>query len=444
MNQAVNVEVGILKGKQIRIRFSGKYLSGKDNDGYFGEYTAELSGDCIKLFNSERTLKCSDELSLIPCNLTADSFEIEDVVIGIDFHWEKKEKQNFQGALKLKKTDDHFIQVINVIPIENYLISVISSEMSENSSLQLLKAHAIISRTWVLKQIELKQKKSGINKGEKQSKEEIDWQDGNDHQDFHVCADDHCQRYQGISKNPNPNVIKAVNATRGQVLIYEHELCDARFSKSCGGHTEIFSSCWQDVDVPYLKGFRDVSEKEDKDWNLQDESNAKAFILDDVPAWCNTRDKDILKQVLKDYDFQTEDFYRWKIEYTQEEISSLLKEKSGIDFGEIKEFKVLERGVSGRIVKLKIIGTLHELVIGKELKIRKYLSKSHLYSSALIIETPDKKNNIPQKFILHGAGWGHGVGLCQIGAAVMAHNGVNYIDILKHYYKAAQVQKYYA
>jgi len=374
-------------------------------------------------------------------NATSADFDLLNVTIGKDFHWERKENQRFTGSLKII-IEKNKLTAINILPIEDYLTSVISSEMSATSSLELLKAHAVISRSWLLAQIQQS------TKGEKKEscsvsqsgEERICWYDREDHLHFDVCADDHCQRYQGITRANTQAVKEAIEATWGEILTHEGKICDTRFSKSCGGVSELFENCWENEPHPYLiKVIDNAPEKDENAQDLTKESNAEKWIRSSHQSFCNTTDKKILSQILNSYDRETPDFYRWKVAYSQQELAALIHKRTGIDFGEIIDLIPVERGASGRLVKLKIEGTLHSLIIGKELEIRKTLSQSHLYSSAFIVEKENIENNIPQKFVLTGAGWGHGVGLCQIGAAVMAEKGYGYKDILAHYYKNTEL-----
>ncbi|KAA6321045.1 hypothetical protein EZS27_029257 [termite gut metagenome] len=382
-----------------------------------------------------------DELLFEPADEAASGFELKDVTIGINFHWERKEDQRFQGALKII-AEDGKLAGINIIGVEDYLTSVISSEMSATASLELLKAHAVISRSWLLKSLT-------PNPSPKERKEEpnpagtlIRWYDRSSHLHFDVCADDHCQRYQGITRASTEVVRQAIAATRGQVLMYEDQICDARFSKCCGGAFEEFQYCWEDVEHPYLSKQRD-SQSATELPDLRTEAEAERWIRTAPEAFCHTTDKHILSQVLNNYDQETIDFYRWKVEYTGQELSELIFRRSGIDFGTILDMIPIERGTSARLTKLKIIGSKRTLIIGKELEIRRTLSSSHLYSSAFVIDKVDVKDGIPARFILTGAGWGHGVGLCQIGAAVMGEQGYAYDDILLHYYTGAGIDKLY-
>ena len=356
----------------------------------------------------------AEERLFVPAEQGA-SFTLRDVVIGIGFHWERKEEQTFCGALLLKMEEGQ-VRAVNVVSVETYLTSVISSEMSANASLELLKAHAVISRSWLLVMMDNRQqttdnrRQTTVNCHEQLREDSIiRWYDSEAHVGFDVCADDHCQRYQGITRQSNPQVVEAIEATRGLVLTYEGKICDARFSKCCGGMTEVFESCWENIRHPYLVA------KED--------------------PYCNTKDKRILSQVLNNYDQETVDFYRWEVTYTTDELSELVKRKSGIDFGRILDLVPLKRGASGRIIILKIIGEKRTLTIGKELEIRKWLGESHLYSSAFEVE------KTADGFTLHGKGWGHGVGLCQIGAAVMGDQGIPYDEILTFYYPHAELTK---
>ena len=368
------------------------------------------------------------ELTFVPQHVSA-SFSIDDVTIGVHFHWERKETQVFQGVLRLVVEADK-ICAINELPVENYLTSVISSEMNATSSPEFLKAHAVISRSWLLAQMEkrkqMKKESGSFFSFIKKEDELIRWYDREDHSIFDVCADDHCQRYQGITRATNKHVAEAVRGTRGQILMHDGEICDARFSKCCGGVTEEFQYCWEDTPKPYLVSIAD------KDMG---DSHTEPF--------CNTQDTRILKQVLNDYDQETPDFYRWEVSYTQEQLSALVSEKLKMDFGKILELIPVERGKSGRISKLKIVGEQRQFTIGKELEIRRVLSESHLYSSNFEVETERNAGGEPVRFTLKGAGWGHGVGLCQIGAAVMGEKGYHYDEILLHYYRGATIEKIY-
>lgn len=363
-------------------------------------------------------------------------FVLKGVTIGINFHWEQQEDQTFEGDLELKIIDGK-IQAINHILLEKYLLSVISSEMSATSNSEFLKTHAIISRSWLMAQLENSKKESVFNKTENE-KEIITWFDREDHTDYDVCADDHCQRYQGVSKASTKAVRQAIEATRGIFLTYENKVCDARFYKCCGGATEHFEDVWQPEHHPYLLKIWDGEKSTNTYGDLTVEGKAKSFILDKPDVYCNTSDQEILSQVLNDFDQSTADFFRWKVDYAQDELSELIKKRSGIDFGDIIDLIPLERGESGRIIKLKIVGSIRTMIIGKELLIRKYLSESHLYSSAFVVE-----KSIDNTFSLSGAGWGHGVGLCQIGAAVMSVKGFNNKEILLHYFPNSELKRLY-
>jgi len=427
------VSVGILWNKEISFLLntdylcSGKYITGKQTMSY---------QDGNILWNGETY----QDILFEPQAENA-SFTLENVVFGINFHWEQKENQEFRGALKLI-VENEMITAINLISVEDYLTSVISSEMSAMASLELLKAHAVISRSWLLAQIEKNKEIVSDNKTysafTENENEIIRWYDREDHVNFDVCADDHCQRYQGITRiSSNIDTVKqAINETRGQVLKYDSRICDTRFSKCCGGVSEEFQNCWEDIKFPYLTAVKDdVENSKTPDLSVEDE--ASKWILSCPSAYCNTQDKKILEQVLNNYDRETADFYRWQVTYSQHELSELIFKRSGIDIGTISELIPLQRGTSGRIIKLKIIGSKRTMTIGKELEIRRILSTSHLYSSAFVVEK-DATN-----FILKGAGWGHGVGLCQIGAAVMGEKGYTYDKILLHYYIGADIEKIY-
>ena len=367
------------------------------------------------------------------------------MTIGVDFHWQRDEDQSFTGKLKFI-VENGKLTAVNILSVEDYLLSVISSEMSATSSAELLKAHAVISRSWLLAQMDKTARlKAGAEKYTTSfmtEKELTKWYDREDHSNFDVCADDHCQRYQGITRASTPEVEHAINETYGLVLMFGDAVCDARFYKCCGGITELFENVWEPVSHPYLQMVIDNDRAPAGfETDLTREENAVRWIKGNPPAFCNTNDREVLSQVLNNYDQETTDFYRWKVIYTQQELSDLVRSRTGIDFGMITDLEPLTRGVSGRIIRLKIKGDKKELIIGKELEIRKSLSKSHLYSSAFYVEKSVDATGV--RFILHGAGWGHGAGLCQIGAAVMGAKGYSYEQILIHYFKNANLKKIY-
>ena len=423
----------------IQFSLNGSFRSSTDSV-VTGEQTASVTADGhrIEWLGDEY-----DELVFTPAEEGA-SFDLDNVVIGVNFHWERKERQRFGGSLKLI-VEDGGVTAVNVIGVEDYLRSVISSEMSATASLELLKAHAVISRSWLLAQINPDKhlNEVTVETDENSDDEYIRWYDRDDHKNFDVCADDHCQRYQGMTRQTTPQVDEAIRQTCGEVLMYDGELCDARFSKCCGGVFEEFENCWEPVHHPYLEA-RSDSRHEDRFPDLTVERNAEEWILSRPEAFCNTADATILGQVLNNYDQETTDFYRWRVEYTREQLADLIRRRSGIDFGDIRDLIPVARGTSGRLYKLEIAGTKRTMVIGKELEIRRTLSESHLYSSAFIVERkavdPD---GIPSGFVLHGAGWGHGVGLCQIGAAVMGAQGYDYRSILLHYFVNATINQLY-
>ncbi len=380
------------------------------------------------------------------------SFTLHGVTIGVSFHWRRKEDQTFKGTLKFI-VENGKLTAINIVPVEDYLTSVISSEMSAKASLELLKAHAVISRSWLLAQIQHKPAESSKadsvmsdlqpSLGGGDNDENIRWWDRDDHVNYDVCADDHCQRYQGITRASTPAVEQAIAQTWGEVLMHGGQLCDARFSKSCGGVFEEFENCWQDHHHDYLVARRDGDNEQDFP-DLTREDNAAEWILSSPTAFCNTHDPEILSQVLNDYDQETTDFYRWRVEYTQEQLSDLIARRTGVDYGRIRDLQPVARGTSGRLYKMRIVGEKRSQVIGKELAIRYALSETALYSSAFVVERHDiSADGYPAKFVLRGAGWGHGVGLCQIGAAVMGAKGYDYKQILLHYFVGAQIEKQY-
>ena len=440
------ITVGILSGKEIGFSFPKEFIS-SDGIAICGIQQAVYRKGKICWQEKEY-----DELSFTPQQDTSSFFELQDVTIGINFHWERKEVQRFKGELKIIVEDDR-LTAINIIPIEDYLTSVISSEMSATASLELLKAHAVISRSWLLNKLKVANGKLKVIMHPDNTanfelstlpSQLIKWYDHEAHKNFDVCADDHCQRYQGITRTSTPQAIEAVFATRGEVLMYEGEICDARFSKCCGGAFEEFQNCWENVKHPYLIGQRD-SKTETRLPDLTKEAEADKWIRTSPAAFCNTHNKQVLSQVLNNYDQETTDFYRWRVCYSQQELSELIHKRSGIEFGKIIDLIPVERGTSGRLVRLKIVGTLRTLIIGKELEIRRTLSSSHLYSSAFVVDKEYKEDEkeIPSRFILTGSGWGHGVGLCQIGAAVRGEQGYKYKEILSHYYPGSAIEQQY-
>ena len=431
------IRVGILSATQLSFNLIGDFL---------------LNGNIVKgthcvTLQANRIIwqdQAYESLLLEPAQGNASVFELMDVKIGIDFHWERCETQRFRGALRIIVDEDRLI-AINEIDVEDYLTCVISSEMSATASSELLKAHAVISRSWLLAQIERRgkvqeQKTPGFTLNRDTI---VRWYDREDHTLFDVCADDHCQRYQGIGRVSTPHVNAAIAATRGELLYDDcNEICDARYSKCCGGVMEVFSTCWEEKDFSYLQARRDDIVQNALD--LRQEAEAQKWIRTSPSAFCNTTDSRVLAQVLNHYDQETPNFYRWTVSYSQTELTELLWERSRIDVGQVKELNAIERGQSGRIKLLRIVGTKGEMTLGKELEIRRSLSDSHLYSSAFVVDTEDRnEEGVPARFVLHGAGWGHGVGLCQIGAALMGEKGYDYRQILAHYYPGALLKQAY-
>ena len=445
--QEPKLSVGIMFESKIDFSLLNAYLcNGKE---FFGNQIVEFCDGKIHWNGSFH-----DELVFTPQQEETDSFELFNVTIGINFHWERKEIQRFKGALKII-VENEKLTAINVISVEDYLTSVISSEMSATASLELLKAHAVISRSWVLSPLNppkgdfqdstIQEQTSELHepKSPLRGVGGLLWFERDAHTNFDVCADDHCQRYQGITRASTEMVKQAIEETYGQVLTYENEICDARFSKCCGGVFEEFQNCWDNKKYAYLVKQRD-SKTETALPDLRIETEAEKWIRTSPAAFCNTNNKIVLSQVLNNYDQETTDFYRWKVEYSQEELSALILKRSGVDYGEIIDLIPIERGTSGRLVQLKIVGTKQTRIIGKELEIRRTLSESHLYSSAFVVDREfSEGSEIPSKFILTGSGWGHGVGLCQIGAAVMGEEGHSYEKILLHYYIGAKIEKWY-
>lgn len=429
------ISVGILSATEVRFDFDTDFRCVQTGEVVAaGSYTAVCADGKVVWRGAPFAELRFEPIAPQKADELAGHFCLRSVLIGIGFHWERREDQFFKGALRLIVDDDKLV-AINVLRVEDYLYSVISSEMSATSSLELLKAHAVISRSWLMKPIiDAEQGQKPQQQPQNQTDGEwIKWYERDAHALFDVCADDHCQRYQGVARAQTPLVKQAVEATRGEVLVSGGEICDARFSKSCGGVSERFETCWADEHHAYLQPVRDAADAALPDLTV--ESNAERWIRSAPEAFCNTHDAQILSQVLNNYDQETTDFYRWTVRYTTAELSELVRRKSGNDFGDILALEPVERGASGRLVRLRIVGTKRTLVVGKELEIRKWLSESHLYSSAFVVDV------LPDGFLLTGAGWGHGVGLCQIGAAVMGAKGYKYNEILAHYFVHSQIKK---
>ena len=429
--QQPKIRVGIMAAREIRFCLNDSYTDGRSS------YEGEMSISAVQGRLSWNGVLI-DSLTLKPNDHSA-TFTLHDVTIGIGFHWERKEEQTFSGQLKFI-VEDGLVRAINILPVEDYLTSVISSEMKPTASREFLRAHAVISRSWVLAQLRSPYHKADTAKpitNDHILNRIIKWYDHDQHTLFDVCADDHCQRYQGRTRIISAAAQAAVKDTFGQTLVSEGHLCDARFSKCCGGITEQFETCWQDEHKPYLVALRDSSINESALPDLTVEENARQWILSEPKSFCNSADGNILSESLNGYDLETPDFYRWTVEYTTAQISDIFSRKSGLDIGDIVDLRPIKRGPSGRIFELEIEGTKSTVTIGKELEIRRTLSESHLFSSAFVIE------KTPDGFIIKGAGWGHGVGLCQIGAAVMAAKGYTYREILQHYYPHTTLGSFY-
>jgi SpoIID/LytB domain protein len=432
-----NITVGIMDRKtEVFGRLNGNFYG----DGFgpvSGRFSAKATTGMIVLTDeAHREIACSPSIKL---TAQKDStFTLFNVTIGNRFHWERKENQTFQGDLILQPREDRTITVINQIPLEDYLKSVISSEMNPAAPMEFLKTHTILSRSWLLAGLgRQKQIKGGSTEARppcEKAGEFIRWHDREDHDLFDVCADDHCQRYQGITKIVSKQAEEAIGETQGRVITFQNNICDARYSKACGGLTEEYDTSWDDKRVPYLRGIPDASVLHQ---SIKTEEEARRWILSEPEAYCNLKDEGLLEKILPDFDRETKNFFRWTVEYSRSELEEILREKSGFDFGTLEKIEPLQRGLSGRIFRLKIVGSKRSMVVGKELEIRRWLSRSHLYSSAFVVASETNQ------FTFHGAGWGHGVGLCQIGAAVMANRGFSAEEILKHYFRGVEIRKIY-
>jgi SpoIID/LytB domain protein len=441
-----SIKVGLaVDGRNVNVDLSGAFSVAGTGQAVTGSFVAHRNGDSVILEGSETI--GGPSVHIVPSNLESCRFTVHGVTIGVDFHWQRRESQDFQGALLLLPSSSG-VSVINELPLESYLISSISSEMNATCPTELLKAHAIVSRSWLLAQLARTSASNGSNPESKKdavSNELIRWYDRESHSDFDVCADDHCQRYQGISKAFTQSAFQAVNDTRGQVLTKDGDICDTRYSKCCGGVTEVYRAAWEDIDVSYLSSIYDGEAKpEGYRLPLSTSTNAEAWIVSMPPAYCNTNSRELLTRILPNFDQETTDFYRWEVTYSQEELKTLVQSRLGRDLGRIKSLEPLERGESGRIIRLRIEGDAGSLIIGKELEIRRALSQSHLYSSAFVVQVDSTADSVyPGSFRLLGAGWGHGVGLCQIGAAVMAELGHDHQKILLHYFHGASLKQLY-
>ncbi|OPY86284.1 MAG: Stage II sporulation protein [Syntrophus sp. PtaU1.Bin208] len=435
------LRVGIMEGKaEISGCLNGNFRSPQyPGQHYSGNFTIHSLGGEI-LFNAAKGGGMVTRSSLSLLSEDQATFTLQDVTIGVAFHWERQEAQTFAGNLRMLALGDGTLTALNDIALEDYLSSVISSEMSASAPMALLEAHAIISRSWLVTMLKREPAPPPATTPSSSENEHIVWYGREEHRFFDVCADDHCQRYQGLTRSIPERTAAAVNATRGLFLVYGDEVCDARYYKCCGGRTETFENTWKEIPHPYLTSIADAAVEHPP---ILDEEAAQRWLLSSPEAWCNTRDEKLLAQILPSFDQETKDFFRWQVAYDQEELGEILREKSGIDFGQIQDLIPLERGPSGRIVRLKIVGTKTSMVVGKELEIRRWLSRSHLYSSAFVVEAQRDPSGTDCRFVLHGGGWGHGVGLCQIGAAVMASQGISAEEILQHYFRGASLKKLY-
>ena len=443
MRQQPRIKVGIMdRQAEVSGRLNGDFRG--DGFGFVsGRFSAKAMSGMVVL-TDEAHLEIARSPSIRLAAPEDSTFELFHVTIGNRFHWERTEDQTFQGNLIILPRKEGTIAAINEIPLEDYLKSVISSEMNAAAPMGFLKVHAILSRSWLLAALDRKEKTKETSRSARKTPEEegevIRWYDREDHDLFDVCADDHCQRYQGIRKIASAQAEVAIRETLGRVIVYGDEICDARYSKACGGLTEDFATAWDDKRVPYLTSISDAPIAHPP---IATEEEATHWILSAPEAYCHTKDEGLLEKILPSFDRETKSFFRWTIEYPREELEEILREKSGFDFGDLQEIVPLRRGPSGRICRLKIVGSKKSMIAGKELEIRRWLSRSHLYSSAFVVKTQHDPRGKAERFTFHGAGWGHGVGLCQIGAAVMAARGFSAEKILKHYFRSAEIKKIY-
>jgi len=437
------ISVGVVEGRPaIDGRFEGTFgIGGRTASS--GTFRAWIEGEAIHLDTGGASF--SGPKGVLQCvPLEGAVFSLDEVTIGIRFHWERQETQTFAGALILQADDRGTLTAVNELPLETYLASVVSSEMNALAPLAFLQAHVVASRSWLLAMLE--RRRAGVSpsgskdRGRRGHGEILRWYGREDHGRFDVCADDHCQRYQGLTKMVGGKAGEAVRATRGLALVHDAAVCDARYYKACGGITDCYENAWEDRTVPYLTSISDAPHSFSP---IRTEAQARRWVLSRPDCYCNTADATILEKVLPDFDRETTDFFRWEVSYDRKALEAILKKKSGIDFGDLQDMTPLERGPSGRIVRLRIAGSRQAVVVGKELEIRRWLSNSHLLSSAFVVDAVGGAGELPDRFILHGAGWGHGVGMCQIGAAMMAHQGYTEEEILGHYFPAATLRRLY-
>ena len=443
--QELLLNVGIFEAARVTIQFETLFRVRGNGRSLSGQAEVRPEGDGVVLETEAGIVVHAKEIVLDPKDAAIAWFQLFDVVIGKQFHWERAETQRFRGAVRLMRVGGH-VEVVNILGVEEYLTSVISSEMSADGPLEFLKAHAITSRSWLLAQMQLSREiKSGSRSRPPSVLHEpgrlLRWYDREDHDLFDVCADDHCQRYQGVTKAYTPTVAQAVESTRGLVLTEGGRICDARFSKSCGGVSELYENAWDPEHHRYLVPVRDAEDQSLPD--LRAEHAASEWIRSAPPAFCQIHDPELFRRILPQVDQETTDAYRWRVEIGQDELTVRLREKLGIDFGHIRALVPVRRGPSSRIVELAITGTRASLTVGKELEIRRILSPSHLRSSAFVVDPVGNSGGVPDRFVLTGAGWGHGVGLCQIGAGVMGSRGYTAGQILKHYFPGTALEHLY-
>lgn len=441
--QEPEIRVGVIEGvRELKGRFNGPFRldDGRTFTGPFSVGTAE--DKLIYADQAGAQIDSRQELCFRP--EPGAAFTLTDVTIGIRFHWERKQEQTFQGDLLLMSSPEGTLTAVNRLHLEDYLTSVISSEMSATAPLEMLKAHAVASRSWLMAMLQRRGKTrhpgADCSEASGQAGEIMRWYGREDHARFDVCADDHCQRYQGVTKIISAQSAEAVRATRGVFLVHDHAICDARYHKACGGRTDNFENTWEEIPIPYLCSVVDADVPHEP---VDTEAAAQKWVLTHPEAYCNTTDERLLRRVLPDFDQETADFFRWRVSYGREELEAILREKSGIDFGSLQDLIPLQRGPSGRIMRLRIEGSKQTISVGRELEIRRWLSRSHLYSSAFCVSVERDASGLPVRFMLDGAGWGHGVGMCQIGASVMAEKGHKAEAILKHYFHAAELKKLY-
>jgi SpoIID/LytB domain protein len=372
----------------------------------------EEPGGLILLQNETRSLEFE---TTGPLFVAGSPVAVFDVPVGTGYHWEQKEDRTYPETMIFLLDVNGKLAAVNAVPVETYLEGVVPSEMHPNFPEEALKAQAVAARSKAL-----------ANLGLVHSADPFDF-----------CSDVHCQVYGGLSKTA-ASANRAVKKTAGLVLWEGGKIIDAVYGGVCGGHTEDVDKAWRTAPKRHLQGIADGPRQLKRYEPLDDESNVRSWIQDSPPSYCNT-----LTGSLPDALNYTKKYFRWEVTLPQDELRSQIERRLGRNLGAVRDLIPISRGVSGRITKLKIVGTNGEQIVEGELNVRKCLSSTTLWSSCFIVERKDGGSAPPESFTLRGAGWGHGIGMCQTGAAIMALKGYGFDRILKHYYKNVRIKKLY-